>query len=131
VDPGLPHPPAPRPSQADMWERIGQLHAHHGEVPPEGRLLKLAEETGEAAAAYIGMTGMNSRKGICASRDDVLDELADVIITAAVAMAGIASDSAAARRHFEQRLATVLGRAGIIAQETPARRADEGGRVNS
>ena len=65
------------------------------------------------------MTGMNSRKGICASRDDVLDELADVIITAAVAMAGIARDSAAARRHFEQRLATVLGRAGITAQETP------------
>ena len=108
-----------------MWESIGQLHAHHGEVSPEGRLLKLAEETGEAAAAYIGMTGMNSRKGICASRDDVLDELADVIITAAVAMAGIARDSAAARRHFEQRLATVLGRAGITAQESPGRRGGE------
>jgi NTP pyrophosphatase (non-canonical NTP hydrolase) len=112
-----------------MWEHIGQLHAHHGEVSPEGRLLKLTEETGEAAAAYIGMTGMNSRKGICASRDDVLDELADVIITAAVAMAGIVGDSAAARRHFEQRLATVLGRAGITAQEAPAR--PVGGRSSS
>jgi NTP pyrophosphatase (non-canonical NTP hydrolase) len=127
VGPGVSHPPAPRPSEADLWERIGQLHAHHGEVSPEGRLLKLAEETGEAAAAYIGMTGMNSRKGMCASRDDMLDELADVIITAAVAMACIARDSAAARRHFEQRLATVLGRAGITAQETPGRRADERG----
>jgi hypothetical protein len=73
------------------------------------------------------MTGMNSRKGICASRDDVLDELADVIITSAVAMAGIVRDSAATQRHFEQRLATVLGRAGITAQETPGRRAGERG----
>ena len=47
------------------------------------------------------------------------------MLIAAVAMAGIARDSAAARRHFEQRLATVLGRAGITAQESPGRRDGE------
>ena len=97
----------------EEWEGIGRLHAHHGEVPPEVRLLKVAEEAGEAAAAYIGMTGMNSRKGICATRDDLLDELADVIITAAVAMAGITGDADSARAYFRRRLAVVLARAGL------------------
>jgi hypothetical protein len=59
------------------------------------------------------MTGMNSRKGVCATRDDLLDELADVIITAAVAMAGITGDSDSARAHFRRRLDVVLARAGL------------------
>ena len=75
--------------EEQMWEQIGRSHAFHSEVAPEVRILKLAEETSEAAA-LIGMNGWNLRKGTCATRDEVLDELADVIITAAVAMAGIA-----------------------------------------
>ncbi|MFD0305079.1 hypothetical protein [Streptomyces sp. NPDC127119] len=50
------------------------------------RLLKVTEEAGEAAAAYIGMTGQNPRKGITHSRADVADELCDVIIAATVAL---------------------------------------------
>ena len=96
-----------------MWASIGRLRAHHGEVPTEVQLLKVAEEAGEAAAAYIGMTGMNSRKGVCATRDDLLDELGDVIITAAVAMAGIAGDADSARAHFRRRLDAVLSRVGL------------------
>ena len=72
-----------------MWDQVGQLHAYHGEVPVEVRLLKLTEEVGEAAEAFLGVHGLNKRKGVCRSRDDLLDELADVIITAAVAMSGI------------------------------------------
>jgi hypothetical protein len=64
------------------------LHAHHGDVPVEIRLLKLTEEVGEAAEALICMQGMSSRKGTCRSRDDLLAELSDVIITAAVGMNG-------------------------------------------
>jgi hypothetical protein len=41
-----------------------------------------------AAQAFIGMHDLNLRKGACRSRDDLL-ELADVIITAAVAMSGV------------------------------------------
>ena len=43
---------------------------------------------GGSAEAFIGMQGMNSRKATCRSRDDLLAELSDVIITAAVAMSG-------------------------------------------
>jgi len=96
-----------------MWDQVGQLHAHHGDVPAEVRLLKLTEEVGEAAEAFIGMQGLNSRKGTCRSRDDLLAELADVIITAAIAMSGIAGDVEEARSHLERRLAVVTERAGL------------------
>jgi NTP pyrophosphatase (non-canonical NTP hydrolase) len=96
-----------------MWNQIRQLHIHHGEVPPEVRLLKLTEEVGEVAEAFIGMTGMNSRKGVCRTQDDLLDELTDVIITAAVAMAAIAGTADDASSHFDQRLTAVMRRAGL------------------
>ena len=95
-----------------MWDQIRELHAVHGEVPIEIQLLKLTEETGEAAEAFIGMHGLNSRKGVCRSRDDLLAELADVIITAAVAMTDVTGgDVAEARHHLEHRLAVVTERA--------------------
>ena len=94
-----------------MWDDIKRLHEFHGEVPVEVRIIKLTEEVGEAAEALIGMRGINKRKGYCRSRDDLLDELADVIVTAAVAMSAITDGGAAeARRHFEQRLQTVTAR---------------------
>src|ERR1017187_6955486 len=83
-----------------MWDQIRELHACHGDVPVEIRLLKLTEEAGEAAEAFIGMHGLNSRRGVCRSRDDLLAELADVIITAAVAMTGVTGgDVDEARSH--------------------------------
>lgn len=30
-----------------MWEQVGRLHKHHGEVPAEMRLLKLTEKSGK------------------------------------------------------------------------------------
>ena len=93
-----------------MWDEISDLHACHREVPVEIQLLKLTEEAGEAEA-FIGMHGLNSRKGVCRSRDDLLAELADVIITAAVAMSGVTGgDVDEARSHLEQRLAVVTER---------------------
>jgi NTP pyrophosphatase (non-canonical NTP hydrolase) len=96
-----------------MWDQVAQLSAYHGDVPPEVRLLKLTEEVGEVAEAFIGMQGLNRRKGICRTRDDLLAELADVIITAAVAMSGITGNVDEARSHLERRLATVTARAGL------------------
>src|SRR5258708_37040758 len=88
-----------------MWDQMSELHAWHVNVPVEIRLLKLSEETGEAAEAFIGMHGLNSRKGGCRSRDDLLAELADVIITAAVAMTGVTGgDADEARSHLERAL---------------------------
>jgi NTP pyrophosphatase (non-canonical NTP hydrolase) len=61
-----------------MWDQVGQLHAYHGDVSVEVRLLKLTEEVGEVADAFLGVRGLNKRKGVCRSREDLLDELADV-----------------------------------------------------
>jgi NTP pyrophosphatase (non-canonical NTP hydrolase) len=97
-----------------MWDQVGRLYAYHGDVPAEVRLLKLTEEVGEVADAFIGMRGLNRRKGVCRTRDDLLAELADVIITAAVAMSGgVTGDVEEARRHLERRLAAVTERAGL------------------
>jgi NTP pyrophosphatase (non-canonical NTP hydrolase) len=96
-----------------VWDEIGKLHAHHGDVPVEIRLLKLTEEAGEVADAFLGVHGLNKRKGVCRSRDDLLDELADVIITAAVAMSGVTGDVDEARSHLERCLAAVAERAGL------------------
>jgi NTP pyrophosphatase (non-canonical NTP hydrolase) len=62
-----------------MWDQVGQLYAYHGDVPVEVRLLKLTEEVGEVADAFIGMHGLNGRKGVCRTRDDLLAELADAV----------------------------------------------------
>lgn len=65
------------------------------------RLLKLSEEVGEVAQAWIGATGQNPRKGVTHTTSDVADELTDVIVTAMVAMASISSDPA---EHFDRKL---------------------------
>ena len=97
-----------------MWDDVKRLHEYHGDVPVEVRILKLTEEVGEAAEALIGVRGLNSRKGICRTREDLLDELTDVIITAAVAMSAITDGGTdEARSHFERRLGTVTARAGL------------------
>ena len=41
-----------------MWDQVERLHGYHGNVPVEGRLLKLTEEVGEVAEAYIGIQGL-------------------------------------------------------------------------
>lgn len=43
-----------------MWDQVGQLYTYHGDVPVEVRLLKLTEEVGEVADAFIGMQGLFS-----------------------------------------------------------------------
>ena len=97
-----------------MWDRVKCLHEFHGDVPVEMRILKLTEEVGEAAEALIGMRGINARKGVCRTRDDLLDELADVIITAAVAMSAVTDGRVdEAEGHFERRLEAVTARAGV------------------
>lgn len=97
-----------------MWDQISRLYAYLGDLDEQTLILKLSEEVGEVAEAYIGTYGLNPRKGVCRTRDDVLAELSDVIVTAAVAMCGMTGgDHEAARDHLERRLAIVTGRAGV------------------
>jgi NTP pyrophosphatase (non-canonical NTP hydrolase) len=56
------------------------------------RILKVTEEAGEAAAAWIGVTGTNPRKGVTHTVAEVADELADVAITALIAIESLGLD---------------------------------------
>lgn len=56
------------------------------------RILKLTEESGEAAAAWIGVLGRNPRKGVDHNRNAVVAELADVAMAALVAIASLDRD---------------------------------------
>lgn len=71
----------------DIYESIAATQDSLGPVPGVvARVLKLQEESGEVAQALIGFTGMNKRKGVTHSEEDVAKELADVVITAMVAL---------------------------------------------
>lgn len=106
-----------------MWDEAGRLADWLGDMPVEAQLLKLSEEVGEVAEAYLGMTGLNPRKGVSRTREDLTGEVGDVIITAAVAMVFLASGPGAARAAFEAHLAAVLTRIGLDAPPAPARAA--------
>jgi NTP pyrophosphatase (non-canonical NTP hydrolase) len=56
------------------------------------RILKIVEEAGEAAAAWIGATGNNPRKDVTHTTADVADELADVAFAALVAIESLGLD---------------------------------------
>jgi NTP pyrophosphatase (non-canonical NTP hydrolase) len=95
----------------DLWQHIGNALAWvdtaNGRSDHEiaMRLLKLVEETGEAAAAYIGRAGQNPRKGTTHTTEDVADELCDVVITALVALATITGDARTAKAAIHKHLA--------------------------
>ncbi|WP_372344667.1 MazG-like family protein [Streptomyces sp. KL116D] len=83
-----------------QWETIQRLVAwldqENGRSQQEIslRLLKLSEEAGEVAQAWIGVQGQNPRKGITHTVGDVCDELIDVMVTAAVALASLSDQPA-------------------------------------
>ncbi|MBE1487391.1 MazG-like family protein [Plantactinospora soyae] len=75
------------------------------------RILKVTEEAGEAAGAWIGLTGQNPRKGVTHSLDDVAGELADVALTALVAIESLGLD---ARQVLRTRAERVQGRLAAL-----------------
>ena len=96
-----------------MWDEAGRLTEWLREVSVESQLLKLSEEVGEVAAAYLGVTGQNPRKGVTHTQDDLVNEVAHVRITAAVTIVRLTGDGQAARAAFEAHLARVVARAGL------------------
>ncbi|RCG29021.1 hypothetical protein DQ384_21980 [Sphaerisporangium album] len=100
---------------AETWETVERLVAWldaRSALAPDvelmSRLMKLSEETGEVAAAVIGVLGQNPRKGFTHTWDDVDRELCDVILTAMVALRSRTPDAAAV---FRSHLAAVASRA--------------------
>jgi NTP pyrophosphatase (non-canonical NTP hydrolase) len=110
-----------------MWDEAGRLTDWLGDIPVEAQLLKLSEEVGEVAEAYLGMTGLNPRKGFSHTRDDLTGEVADVIITAAVAIVRLTGGPHEARAAFSAHLAGVVSRAGLADVPAPPVTGDQGG----
>ncbi|MFD9469876.1 MazG-like family protein [Streptomyces goshikiensis] len=86
---------------ASTWDNIGRLKSwlddEAGKRPETEtrllRVLKIVEEAGEVAEAVHGAVGGNPRKGASHTWDDVQKELADVIVTAMVALATLTPDA--------------------------------------
>lgn len=99
----------------DQWATIQGLAAWldqrngHDQQEITLRLLKLTEEVGEVAQAWIGVTGQNPRKGVTHTMPQVQDELCDVIVTAAVALASIVGNPDYV---LNQKLAKIAARSG-------------------
>jgi predicted house-cleaning noncanonical NTP pyrophosphatase (MazG superfamily)/NTP pyrophosphatase (non-canonical NTP hydrolase) len=102
-----------------MWDEAGRLTDWLGDIPVEAQLLKLSEEVGEVAEAYLGLHGFNRRKGADRTQEDLVGELADVIITASVAMVRLAGGPHEARAAFQYHLAGVVTRAGLDDHPVP------------
>lgn len=117
---------------ADVRDITAWLDESNPASPHEDsmRVLKLVEESGEAAAAYIGMVGQNPRKGVTHTQTDLLSELADVAITALCAMQHFTQDSAVTRGMLAAKAAGIIARADIptrsLAWHVPVSTPDRG-----
>ena len=110
-------PPRPAPAAEEpalyvcVWDHVARtvawLDAANGHGPHETavRVMKIAEETGEAVAAYIGTTGTNPRKGVTATDDDLADELCDVVLAALIALATITGGTPQAESRLARHVA--------------------------
>ncbi|WP_042404742.1 MazG-like family protein [Streptacidiphilus carbonis] len=101
------------PEEPGMWDTLRELVAWldrsngNGEHETAMRLLKVTEEAGEAAQAYITSRGQNPRKPRTGSDHEVADELVDVIVTAFTALHSFAPNPQA---HFEAKLRNIRQR---------------------
>lgn len=77
------------------------------------RILKVSAEAGEAADAWAGVTGQNPRKGITHTRQQVAEELADVALTALVAIVSLGYNP-------EEIMAACEAKTEKVIQELPA-----------
>ncbi len=90
-----------------VWDHVARtvawLDAANGRGPHETalRVMKIAEEAGEAVAAHIGTTSANPRKSLTATPDELAGELCDVVLAALIALATVTGGTP----HAESRLA--------------------------
>lgn len=103
---------------AELSRWIDDSNTHRDpEARTWGRIAKLAEETGEVVAAYIGATGQNPRKGVTHTDQEVVNELLDVAVTALAAVEHLLGNGGSALACLVVRIDHVHYRAGL--QEPP------------
>jgi hypothetical protein len=96
----------------DQWLDEG-VAAHYPPLAQDwARVGKIAEEHGEAIAELIAWTGQNPRKGApdTSARDRLLVELADVALTAILAIQHFTKDTAQTCRVVTDRAARLHSR---------------------
>jgi len=112
-------PKIARPTDWNLFADVADITAWLDNSNPTGphedamRVLKLLEEAGEAAAALIGVQGQNPRKGVTHTQDDLLNELADVAITALCAMQHFTHDETVTRAYLAAKVHGIITRSGI------------------
>jgi NTP pyrophosphatase (non-canonical NTP hydrolase) len=94
------------------WLDAANAH-HHPEAVTWGRLSKITEEAGEVIGAYIGYTGMNPRKGETHNRQQVIEELLDVAVTALGAVEHLSGHRGLAFWSLVGKINGVAKRAGV------------------
>jgi hypothetical protein len=84
---------------ADRWldGDVAQPYKDQPLAQDWARVCKTVEEIGEAVTALIGYTGQNCRKGLQFSEDEMLGELADVVVTATLAIQHFTKDENATK----------------------------------
>lgn len=72
----------------DKWldDKVSQEYKDQPLAQDWARVAKTVEEAGEAVNALIAWTGQNPRKGICGTKEELLNELADVAFAAIFAI---------------------------------------------
>lgn len=98
-----------------------------GDVPDAVKVMKIGEENGEAVEAFIGMTGANVRKGVTHTEGDLRLELADVVITAYVALAAFSGDTWTVLADRVEVIASRLGIGAAPSGEPPSEQAQAPG----
>ncbi|MFC4508483.1 MULTISPECIES: hypothetical protein [Streptomyces] len=107
----------PAAPSADLWPTLRSfvewLDRHNGRDWHETamRLLKVAEEAGEAAQAYITSRGRNPRKAPTSGVHQVTDELVDVAVTALVALHSFVANP---EEHFNAKLQEISDRVARV-----------------
>ncbi|SRR6266566_489704 len=98
------------------WAELATLY-HTGDWrrSVSNQIVKLMEELGETAQAYIGTIGQNPRKGVTHTYEDVASELVDVIVTGHVALATVLGGNPDdARQYFTTRTKAIFERQGLV-----------------
>lgn len=96
----------------DRWldENVAQRYKEQPLAQDWARIGKIQEELGEAVDALILFTGQNPRKGEIGTFHKVCQELADVVITATLALQHLTQDLNNTKMHVRLREAAIRER---------------------
>lgn len=99
------------------WVDAGNAH-RDPEAITLHRVIKVAEEMGEAVTALIGALGANPRKGTEGTLENVLEELLDVAVSALGAYEHIDAHQGRAYDELGAKIIRVTQRAGAVGPVT-------------